>query len=131
MGVTLGTSHSESQPHRARCVGAVDNTFHSKLFRIRSALLIDESVAVESRGSDLAFAGHGKEIAFLNGILPQNGSAYPEKNISIDQLLAQRLIGRVRFPSIHAALERGIRMSWNGNGVEIKPIKGFRERITT
>ena len=66
--------------------------------------------------------GHGKEIAFLNGILPQNASGWPEKNISIDQLIAQRMGGRVRFSSIHAALDRGIRMSWNGNGVGIDPI---------
>lgn len=67
-------------------------------------------------------SGHGREIAFLNGILPENSAAYPEKNISIDQLIARRVGSRVRFPSIHAALERGIRMSWNANGVEIKPI---------
>lgn len=66
--------------------------------------------------------GHGREISFLSGILPANASAYPEKNISVDQLMAQRLAGRVRFPSIHAALERGIRMSWNANGVELSTI---------
>ena len=65
--------------------------------------------------------GHGREISFLNGILPENASAYPEKNLSIDQLIAQRTGTRVRFPSIHAAVERGIRMSWNANGVELKP----------
>jgi hypothetical protein len=66
-------------------------------------------------------SGHGREVAFLNGILPENSIAYPEKNISIDQLIARRTAGSVRFPSIHTALERGIRMSWNSNGVEIKP----------
>ena len=65
--------------------------------------------------------GHGREVTFLNGILPDNNIAYPEKNISIDQLIARRTGGSVRFPSIHTALERGIRMSWNSNGVEIKP----------
>ena len=72
-------------------------------------------------------SGHGKEVSFLNGILPENSQAFPEKNISIDQLLAQRLVGRVRFGSVHAAIERGIRMSWNANGVEVKPVTDPRE----
>lgn len=65
--------------------------------------------------------GHGREVSFLNGILPENSMAYPEKNISIDQLISRRTGSKVRFPSINAALEHGIRMSWNSNGVEIKP----------
>lgn len=65
--------------------------------------------------------GHGREISFLNGVLPENSLAFPEKNLSIDQLIARRTGGNVRFASVNAALERGIRMSWNANGVEIKP----------
>ena len=65
--------------------------------------------------------GHGREISFLSGVLPENSSAYPEKNLSVDQVIARRAYGRVRFPSVHAALERGIRMSWTANGVDLKP----------
>ena len=65
--------------------------------------------------------GHGREISFLNGVLPENSQAFPEKNISIDQLVARHSYGSVRFPSVHAALEGGIRMSWTSNGVDIKP----------
>ena len=65
--------------------------------------------------------GHGREISFLNGVLPENSQAFPEKNISIDQLLARHSSGSVRFPSVHAAVENGIRMSWTANGVDIKP----------
>ena len=65
--------------------------------------------------------GHGREISFLNGILPETSSAYAEKNVSVDQLMARRTYGRVRFPSVHAALESGIRMSRNANGVDLKP----------
>ena len=65
--------------------------------------------------------GHGREISFLSGILPENSSAYPEKNISVDEVMARRTRGRVRFPSVHAALGRGIRMSWSGNGIDLKP----------
>ena len=67
-------------------------------------------------------SGHGKEIAFLNGVLPENAQGFAEKNLSVDQLIARRTSGEVRFPSINAALESGIRMSWNANGVELKPI---------
>ncbi len=65
--------------------------------------------------------GHGREISFLNGILPETSSAFPEKNVSVDQLMARRTYGSVRFPSVHAALGNGIRMSWNANGVDLKP----------
>ena len=66
-------------------------------------------------------SGHGREISFLNGVLPDSSAAYPEKNVSVDQVMARRTHGRVRFSSVHAALARGIRMSWNANGVELKP----------
>lgn len=68
-------------------------------------------------------SGHGREIAFLNGVLPENSGAYAEKNLSIDQLIARHTnsSGKVRFESINAALQRGIRMSWNANGVEVLP----------
>ncbi len=65
--------------------------------------------------------GHGREISFLNGLLPESSSAYPEKNVTVDQLMARRTHGRVRYPSVHAALEAGIRMSWTANGVDLKP----------
>ena len=66
-------------------------------------------------------SGHGREISFLNGVLPENSPAFPERNVSIDQLIARHTSGRVRFASINAALQRGIRMNWNANGVEIEP----------
>lgn len=67
-------------------------------------------------------SGHGREKSFLSGVLPENSSGFPEKNISIDQVVARRAGSRVRFASVHAGLESGIRMSWNANGVELKPI---------
>lgn len=66
-------------------------------------------------------SGHGREVAFLSGVLPENSHAFPEKNMSIDQLVARQTGSSVRFSSIHATLERTIRMSWNANGVDIKP----------
>ncbi|MFG0287399.1 MAG: DUF1552 domain-containing protein [Rhodopirellula sp. JB044] len=66
-------------------------------------------------------SGHGREIAFLSGVLPETSHAFAEKNMSIDQLIARHVGDDVRFPSIHAALQTGIRMVWNANGVELKP----------
>lgn len=66
-------------------------------------------------------SGHGREVAFLSGVLPETSAAFPEKNMSLDQLVARRTSNSVRFPSVNACLERGIRMSWNANGVDIKP----------
>jgi hypothetical protein len=67
-------------------------------------------------------SGHGREISFLSGVLPADALAYPEKNLSIDQLMARHIGAEVRFPSVGAALEGGIRMSWTANGVENLPI---------
>ena len=88
---------------------------------LRSLDWLRDRVTILSHTDHGMVNGHGREISFLNGILPENSSAYPEKNVSVDQLMARRTHGRVRFSSVHAALERGIRMSWNANGVDIKP----------
>ena len=67
-------------------------------------------------------SGHGREISFLSGVLPTDAQAFPEKNLSLDQLFARHVGSQVRYPSIGAALEAGIRMSWTANGVEKLPI---------
>ncbi|MGI9496997.1 MAG: DUF1552 domain-containing protein [Mariniblastus sp.] len=66
-------------------------------------------------------SGHGREVAFLSGVLPETSSAFPEKNMSIDQIVARRTGTSTRFASVSACMERSIRMSWNANGVDIKP----------
>lgn len=66
-------------------------------------------------------SGHGREVAFLSGVLPDMAAAFPEKNMSIDQIVARRTASVTRFPFVSACLERSIRMSWNANGVDIKP----------
>ncbi len=67
-------------------------------------------------------SGHGREISFLSGVLPADAQAFPEKNMSIDQLFARHVGSQVRYPSVGAALGSGIRMSWTANGVEKLPI---------
>lgn len=66
-------------------------------------------------------SGHGREIAFLSGVLPDMSAAFAEKNMSIDQIVARRVGANTRYASLHACLGRSIRMSWNANGVDIKP----------
>lgn len=72
-------------------------------------------------------SGHGREISFLSGVLPADAQAYPEKNMSIDQLLARHVGSQVRYPSVGASLDAGIRMSWTANGVEKLPITDPQE----
>ena len=67
-------------------------------------------------------SGHGREISFLSGVLPTDAQAFPEKNMSIDQLFARHVGSQVRYPSVGASLDAGIRMSWTANGVEKLPI---------
>ena len=66
-------------------------------------------------------SGHGRELAFLSGVLPETSQAFAEKNMSIDQVVARRTGAQVRYASISATLQRSIRLSWNANGVDIKP----------
>ncbi len=71
-------------------------------------------------------SGHGREVAFLSGVLPETSASFPEKNMSIDQIVARRTSSETRFASVNASLERSIRLSWNANGVDIKPFTDAR-----
>ncbi|MGI9466966.1 MAG: DUF1552 domain-containing protein [Rubripirellula sp.] len=72
-------------------------------------------------------SGHGREISFLSGVLPTDAQAFPEKNMSLDQLFARHIGSQVRYSSVGAALDSGIRMSWTANGVEKMPITDPQE----
>lgn len=72
-------------------------------------------------------SGHGREVAFLSGVLPSEAQAFPEKNMSIDQLFARHVGSQVRYPSIGASLGGGISMSWTANGVLRQPIEDPRK----
>ncbi|MEM7143808.1 MAG: DUF1552 domain-containing protein [Verrucomicrobiota bacterium] len=67
-------------------------------------------------------SGHGREVSFLSGVLPADANAFPEKNMSVDQVMARHVGSEVRYPSIEAALESGVRMNWTANGIEKSPI---------
>ena len=88
---------------------------------IRSLEWLRDRISILSHTDHNMKSGHGREIAFLSGVLPETSAAFPEKNMSIDQIVARRAGTATRFASVNACLERSIRMSWNANGVDIKP----------
>lgn len=88
---------------------------------VRPLEWIKDRVTILSHTDHGMKSGHGREIAFLSGVLPETSAAFPEKNMSIDQVVARRGGTSTRYPSLNVCLERGIRMSWNANGVDIKP----------
>ena len=63
-------------------------------------------------------SGHGREAAFLSGILSTEALAFPEKNMAVDQAVARHTGAQVRYPSLNVGLKNGVRMSWTSNGVE-------------
>lgn len=89
---------------------------------LKSLDWLKERMTVVSHTDHGMVSGHGREISFLSGVLPTDAQAFPEKNMSLDQLFARHVGSQVRFPSVGASLDAGIRMSWTANGVERLPI---------
>ncbi|MGI9474016.1 MAG: DUF1552 domain-containing protein [Rubripirellula sp.] len=89
---------------------------------LRSLEWLKDRLTIISHTDHGMVSGHGREISFLSGVLPANAQAFPEKNMSIDQLFARHVGSQVRYGSVGASLEAGIRMSWTANGVESLPI---------
>ena len=82
---------------------------------------LQDRLTIVSHTDHNMVSGHGREISFLSGVLPTDAQAFPEKNMSLDQLFARHVGSQVRYPSVGAALDAGIRMSWTANGVEKLP----------
>ena len=89
---------------------------------LKSLQWLRDRMTVVSHTDHGMVSGHGREVSFLSGVLPEEAQAFAEKNMSIDQLFARHVGNEVRFPSVGASLESGIRMSWTANGVEKLPI---------
>ena len=89
---------------------------------LKSLSWLKDRLTILSHTDHNMVSGHGREISFLSGVLPSDARAFPEKNMSLDQVLARHVGSKVRFPSVGAALDSGIRMSWTANGVEKLPI---------
>ena len=84
---------------------------------------LQDRMTVVSHTDHNMVSGHGREVAFLSGVLPTEAQAFPEKNLSLDQLFARHVGSQVRYPSVGAALDGGISMSWTANGVMRRPIE--------
>ena len=89
---------------------------------LKSLEWLKDRLTIVSHTDHNMVSGHGREISFLSGVLPADAQAFPEKNMSLDQLFARHVGSQVRYPSVGASLEAGIRMSWTANGVERLPI---------
>ena len=89
---------------------------------LRSLNWLRDRMTVISHTDHNMVSGHGREVAFLSGVLPTDAQAFPEKNMSIDQLFARHVGSQVRFPSVGASLDGGISMSWTANGIMRRPI---------
>ncbi|MCR9197384.1 MAG: DUF1552 domain-containing protein [Planctomycetaceae bacterium] len=89
---------------------------------LRSLDWLKDRMTILSHTDHNMVSGHGREISFLSGVLPADSQAFAEKNMSLDQLFARHVGSQVRYPSVGASLEAGIRMSWTANGVEKLPI---------
>ena len=89
---------------------------------LSSLAWLKDRLTIVSHTDHNMVSGHGREVSFLSGVLPTDAQAFPEKNMSLDQLFARHVGSQVRFPSVGASLEAGIRMSWTANGIEKQPI---------
>ncbi len=130
----LAVSTASSVPTRFLVVGnpfgAHPSNFFPKDFgrdfsmspTLRSLEWLKDRMTVVSHTDHGMVSGHGREISFLSGVLPDQAQSFAEKNMSLDQLFARHVGNQVRFPSVGASLESGIRMSWTANGVERLPI---------
>ncbi len=94
---------------------------------LKSLEWLKDRITIVSHTDHNMISGHGREISFLSGVLPNDANSFPEKNLSLDQLFARHVGSQVRFPSVGAALDSGIRMSWTANGVEKFPITDPQE----
>ena len=121
-----------AEPSKTRCLIVAnplgmhpDHFFpktYGKNFKLPSTLQsldwLKDRLTIFSHTDHNMVNGHGREVAFLNGILPTDAGPFPDKNVSVDQLMARHSGSEVRFPSINAALQDGIQMSWTTNGVK-------------
>ncbi|MDF1823635.1 MAG: DUF1552 domain-containing protein [Verrucomicrobiales bacterium] len=85
---------------------------------LKSLEWLKDRISILSHTDHNMVSGHGREIAFLSGVLPADAQAFPEKNMSVDQAVARHTGAHVRYPSLNVGLGSGVRMSWTANGVE-------------
>jgi hypothetical protein len=58
---------------------------------LKSLDWVKDRLTVLSHTDHNMVSGHGREVSFLSGVLPADAVAYPEKNMSLDQLMARHV----------------------------------------
>jgi hypothetical protein len=86
-----------------------------------------ENMTVISNLDHRLTGGHQSVHAFLSGIRDNESSSWANRNVTLDQIAAEKCIGKVRFPSIVASVgansgELECRTSWTRTGVNVPPI---------
>lgn len=72
--------------------------------------------------------GHFAIHAFLSGVRQIDARTRPDANVTVDQIAAEWVGGRTRFPSLTIGSESGIhggcQISWTRTGTRVPPIPG-------
>lgn len=55
---------------------------------LKSLSWLKDRLTILSHTDHNMVSGHGREVSFLSGVLPSDAKAFPEKNMSLDQVLA-------------------------------------------
>ncbi len=75
--------------------------------------------------------GHFAVHSFLSGVLHHESKHRPDRNITIDQFLADAVGTQTRFPSLTVGSEGGIhggcQLAWTRSGIRVPPITGPAE----
>lgn len=137
----LGTAVSESaSPSRLVAIGnllgyQLDSLFpatpgpnYETTRLLKSVASVRDQMTIY-RGLDHGVkGGHFAVHSFLTGVLRMDAKGRPDGNISLDQLAAESVRGRTRFPSLTIGSEGGIhggcQMSWTRSGTRVPPIPG-------
>jgi len=86
-----------------------------------------ENFSVFSNLDHRMTGGHQSVHTFLSGVKNNESAAFPDRNVTIDQVAAEQCVGKVRFPSIVASVghntdELECRTSWTRTGVNVPPV---------
>ena len=129
----------ETNPMRMVCIGNPPGMLPEAFFPIRPGADYEtpellkplekhkKDFTVFSHPDHDAAGGHRAVHSFLSGIKDRDASAWPARNISIDQRAAEFAGARTRFPSIVASVggaegDMAPKMSWTRNGVNVPPV---------
>jgi hypothetical protein len=135
---TLARSSEPAAQQRFVCVANPFGMIHDAFFPAEEGLaatLPRNLVPLEPlRGRFTVFSNldhgingnHGVTHMFLSGVKSSEAASMPDGNISLDQLLAQHVAGKTRFPVLNTAAGPvgggGVELSWTRTGVMVPPI---------